>query len=53
MSKYVCRECGSEDIQVKMWANPNTNEIDELCDDEFPECWCNQCQEITGWRKEE
>ena len=52
MSKYVCSVCGSDDIEVKAWVKPNNEDkVVEWCEDEIPECWCNNCQEITEWRK--
>ncbi|HPC10137.1 MAG TPA: hypothetical protein PLN85_03600 [archaeon] len=41
----VCSECGSEDIEVKTWVNPNTNEIGDVVSNEEEDCWCNDCQE--------
>ena len=45
MAKYVfrCKECGSTDIQILAWVNPNTNEI--IDDNAEKECWCEKCQE--------
>lgn len=44
MAKYIfrCKECGSTDIQILAWVNPNTNEIidDEVSDGK---CWCEKC----------
>ena len=56
MVKYVCSVCGSDDIEVKAWVKANTpNDEDwcvvEWCEDEIPECWCNDCGEITTFRK--
>ena len=53
--KYVCSECGSENIQVKMWVNPNADplfndEPQEWVDDDDCECWCQDCQEITKYK---
>lgn len=53
MSKYVCTECGSDDIEVRMWVGANDNHIDEWVDDEnCLECWCRKCLKITTWRQE-
>lgn len=39
---YMCKECGSTDIQILMWVNPNT---DEIVDDNGEDtCWCEKCQ---------
>ena len=52
MTKYVCRCCGSEDIQIRQWINPNTLEPFEWCDDEnYQDCWCEDCQKITQWKQ--
>jgi hypothetical protein len=56
MYKYVCSVCGSEDIEVKAWVKMNTPAdedwvVTELCEDEMPECWCNDCQEINTYKK--
>ncbi len=44
MAKYIfrCKECGSTDIQILAWVNPNT---DEIVDDEVSDgkCWCERC----------
>lgn len=40
-----CAECGSTDVQTKMWVNPNTNEIDgNVSDGETDDNWCKICQ---------
>ena len=51
MSKYICNVCGSEDIEVKAWVKANTDEVVEWCDDESPECWCNDCGEMTTFAR--
>lgn len=52
--KYICKECGSDNIHVKMWVNPNTNEIGEWCKDDFGyPCWCEKCQDITEYETDE
>lgn len=45
MSKWCCKECGSENIQIRMWVNPNTSDIIGDCEDK--ECWCENCKEHT------
>lgn len=49
MEKYVCKECGSENIQVKAWIDPRTNEIIDWVDGGENECWCEDCQEIREY----
>lgn len=52
MAKYVCKCCGSDDIQIRQWVNPNTLEPFEWCDDEnYRDCWCEDCQQITQWKQ--
>lgn len=42
---YVCKECGSKDVEQKFWVNLNTSEIKEECSsDEYDDQWCNSCQ---------
>lgn len=43
--RYVCAECGSSDIQVKTWVDPNTGEIVDI--DYDNECWCDNCFKHT------
>ena len=39
--KLVCEKCGSEDILVMKWVNPNTNEISSM--EAGTEGLCNCC----------
>ena len=43
--KYTCEKCGGDNVQVKAWVNPNTNEIIETMSDEVEDCWCEDCEE--------
>jgi hypothetical protein len=43
--KYLCPECGSDDVQCQMWVNPNTRKILEDTDRYR---WCIACEERTG-----
>lgn len=47
MGKYICKKCGSTDITIRKWVNPNTNYISS--DDIDNECWCDDCEEITEY----
>lgn len=38
-----CENCGSTDVEMRMWVNPNTDQIGGDCDDD--DCWCCNCQE--------
>lgn len=44
MNKLVCEECGSDEVQQKVWMNPNNSseyEHIETTDDE--DNWCKKC----------
>jgi len=42
----VCPNCKSDNVHVKMWVNPNTNEvIDSASDGEEDDEWCDDCRE--------
>jgi hypothetical protein len=41
--KWVCSNCGGQNIEIKKWVNPNTNEIGTDCEDEYG--WCSDCQD--------
>lgn len=45
MSKLYCNKCGSSNVQLEAWINPNTNEIIDtsLSGQE----WCDDCEEET------
>ena len=41
----VCEDCGSSDVETKMWVNPNTDELKDSCSDgESDDNYCNNCQ---------
>ncbi len=46
-NKLVCSVCGSEDIEVKGWFNPNFLNINTTCVNfdisEEEDCYCNNC----------
>jgi len=42
---YVCSDCGSEDVHVAMWVNPNTNQILEGSDQTLNHSFCDMCDE--------
>jgi hypothetical protein len=45
-TKLYCDECGSDDVQIKMWVNPNTSHVDGECStDVIEDGWCKQCNE--------
>lgn len=40
---WVCCACGSEKVEITVWADPNTNQVtDDLGNDET---FCNDCEE--------
>lgn len=47
LNTLYCSECGSSEVDMKMWVNPNTNNISGDCSnrDEEEDCWCNTCEE--------
>lgn len=47
LDTLYCSVCGSNDVEMKMWANPNTGEIGGESSDRFEEedCWCKNCAE--------
>lgn len=47
LDTLYCAECGSCDIEMKMWVNPNTSEINGNCSDrtEEEDNWCRRCEE--------
>jgi len=48
MGKYVCKECGSDNVEIKTFVNLNTHEfvILDKVDDE--DTWCMSCEDHTG-----
>ena len=47
MTIYKCKECGSTEIKMKFWCNPNTMTIDFIDTDKDKECFCSNCKRIT------
>lgn len=45
---WVCEDCGSDDVEEKMWVNSNTQEVTGHCSDDDEEAYCNNCQSHTG-----
>lgn len=43
--KYICSKCRSEDVFVKEWINPNTNEVLNISNNEDEDVWCNSCKD--------
>lgn len=45
--KFICPECGNDQVQIKAWINPNTNKIiDFQYEDKDPSSgWCEFCND--------
>ena len=44
-SVLVCQECGSREIQMMAWVDPNTLEYASSIDADADDQWCEACQE--------
>lgn len=43
---YECKKCGSHDVEIQKWVDPNTNEIlSDTFDTEEGWYCCNNCEE--------
>ena len=45
-----CKKCGSADVEVHTWVNPNTEECSALSDldnviSDDEDCWCKECED--------
>lgn len=49
---YICNECGSPDIETKMWVNLNTN-IPISDAEEDNDCYCNNCNMNVNYIEKE
>lgn len=47
LETLYCSECGSSDVEIRMWVNPNTKVIGDRCSDptEEEDNWCKTCEE--------
>lgn len=45
MNKLYCNKCGSSNVQLEAWVNPNTNEIIDTS--LSAQEWCDDCEEET------
>lgn len=45
MNKLYCNKCGSSNVQLEAWVNPNTNEIIDVYSS--GQEWCDNCEEET------
>ena len=51
MSKYICENCGSSDVEEKAWVNINTGKIVDIVESESP--WCSNCESETSVKDDE
>lgn len=50
--QYVCKQCGSTDIEVQAWVNPNKHTIGDYLGGGLDcSCWCNECHETTTYKE--
>lgn len=42
---FSCSVCGSTDVEVKKWVNPNNNNVKEGAAFDEDDIWCNDCQD--------
>jgi hypothetical protein len=45
---WLCKECGSLDIQHRVWIDVNTGEVVDRGNVERDDLWCADCREHTG-----
>jgi len=45
--KLVCKVCGSDDMEIRMWVNLKTGETSDCSDGESDDNWCNKCEDHT------
>lgn len=48
LKTLYCSECGSADVQVLAWVNPNTKEVIDFVGAplfDAQDCWCQDCEE--------
>lgn len=45
---WCCKECGKTNVEVKVWADANTDEVldGDVCDKN--DTWCRDCEDHTG-----
>lgn len=40
---FLCSNCGSDNVEMKAWVNPNTDGIGDTISSEEEDCYCNDC----------
>ena len=46
--KAVCEECGSDDVEIRVWYNLKTGRIDDGCVDRHSDTYCGKCDAHCG-----
>lgn len=49
---WCCVECGSLEVEQKVWIDPNTEKMTAQDGVDSGDCWCNDCQEHTSQTQE-
>jgi hypothetical protein len=44
-NQFTCADCGSADVEIKMWVNPNTDVIGVDCEED---AYCNECKDTVS-----
>ena len=44
-----CKECGSYDLEFKVWVDAHFNFIEECDEDTGFEAYCNGCSQLVIW----
>ncbi len=46
---YKCEECKGENIVMRGWFNPNTDQITDIDNADRNDFWCNDCEAHNGF----
>jgi hypothetical protein len=41
---FLCSNCGSDNVEMKAWVNPNTDDVGDTVSTEEEDCYCNDCE---------
>lgn len=47
ITRFYCKQCGSENIQVLAWYDPNEDRVGDFYNE--CECWCEKCEDRSRW----
>ena len=50
--EYICKKCGSSDVEEQRWVKVNTGELTSSAED-TPLMWCCQCEQETSIKEKE